>query len=52
MSNLRKLIGERIRITRKQRGLTQEELGERAQLKYSYIGAAERGTRNFLRTER
>jgi transcriptional regulator with XRE-family HTH domain len=47
LSNLRKLIGERIRMMRKQRGLTQEELGERVQLKYSYIGAAERGARNI-----
>lgn len=47
LGNLRKLIGERIRMARKQRGFTQEELGERAQLKYSYIGAVERGTRNI-----
>jgi len=47
LGNLRKLIGERVRMIRKQRGFTQEELGERAQLKYSYIGAVERGTRNI-----
>lgn len=47
MGSLRKLIGERVRMARKQKGFTQEELGERAQLKYSYIGAVERGTRNI-----
>ncbi|MCF6096443.1 helix-turn-helix domain-containing protein [Thermovorax subterraneus] len=36
-------IGNRIRRLRKQRNLTQEELGERAGLHYSYIGQVERG---------
>ena len=36
-------IGKRIRRLRKQRNLTQEELGERAGLHYSYIGQVERG---------
>ncbi|TYP49220.1 helix-turn-helix domain-containing protein [Thermosediminibacter litoriperuensis] len=36
-------IGKRIRQIRLQRDLTQEELGERANLHYSYIGQVERG---------
>jgi transcriptional regulator with XRE-family HTH domain len=47
MEILRKLIGERIRFIRKQKGLTQEELADKAQLMYQYIGAVERGTRNI-----
>ncbi|ADL08391.1 helix-turn-helix domain-containing protein [Thermosediminibacter oceani] len=38
-----KNIGKRIRQIRLQRDLTQEELGERANLHYSYIGQVERG---------
>ncbi|CAH1200490.1 hypothetical protein PAECIP111893_01396 [Paenibacillus plantiphilus] len=47
MTVLRKLIGEKVRFIRKQQGLTQEELAEKAQLMYQYIGAVERGTRNI-----
>ncbi|MFS0559060.1 helix-turn-helix domain-containing protein [Brevibacillus sp. 179-C9.3 HS] len=47
MSNFLKLIGEQIRMIRKQKGMTQEELGERAQLQSSYIGGIERGERNI-----
>jgi transcriptional regulator with XRE-family HTH domain len=47
LGNLRKLIGKRIRMIRKERGLSQEKLGELAQLKNSYIGDVERGTRNI-----
>ncbi|MDN5346504.1 MAG: hypothetical protein PWP65_68 [Clostridia bacterium] len=36
-------IGQKIRILRQRLGLTQEELGERTNLHYSYIGQLERG---------
>lgn len=36
-------VGTRIRSLRQQLGLTQEQLGERAELHYSYIGQVERG---------
>lgn len=47
MSNFIKLIGEQLRRIRKQKGMTQEELGELAQLQSSYIGGIERGERNI-----
>ena len=39
-------IGNKIRLTRKKLGLTQEELAERTDLHYSYIGQVERGDKN------
>lgn len=36
-------LGRRIRNRRRRLGLTQEELGERAGLHYSYVGQVERG---------
>lgn len=39
------LIGRRIKEARHKLGLTQEELGERARLHYSYIGQVERGNK-------
>ncbi|PPQ47521.1 transcriptional regulator [Paenibacillus peoriae] len=47
MTDLAELIGVRIRQVRKSRGLTQEQLGERAQLQSTYIGGVERGERNI-----
>lgn len=47
LSLLVNLIGEKIRNLRKINGITQEELGERAQLQHSYIGGVERGDRNI-----
>ena len=38
-------IGERIRQTRKERGLTQEQLAEACGLSTSFVGHIERGTR-------
>jgi transcriptional regulator with XRE-family HTH domain len=38
-------IGRRIKEARRKLGLTQEELGERAGLHYSYIGQVERGSK-------
>lgn len=47
MSDFLKLFGESVRLIRKQKGLTQEELAEKAGLQYTYIGGIERGERNI-----
>ncbi len=47
MSVLLQLVGEKIRIIRKTKGLTQEALGNKSQLSFSYISDVERGTRNI-----
>ncbi len=39
-------MGERIRALRKERGWSQEELGEKADLHHTYVGAVERGEKN------
>jgi transcriptional regulator with XRE-family HTH domain len=46
MHNFRKELGQRIRELRKTAGLTQEELGEKAELSYKFIGELERGQVN------
>jgi transcriptional regulator with XRE-family HTH domain len=46
MENVRKELGKRIRELRKIKGLTQEELGEKANLSYKFVGELERGTVN------
>jgi transcriptional regulator with XRE-family HTH domain len=46
MDNVRKELGARIRELRKTAGLTQEELGEKADLNYKFIGELERGQVN------
>lgn len=46
MDNVRVLVGERIRKLRKERGWSQEELGEKADLHHTYVGAVERGEKN------
>ncbi|WP_340400453.1 helix-turn-helix transcriptional regulator [Paenibacillus sp. FSL H8-0079] len=40
-------VGNRIRALRKQRGWTQEQLAEKANLNYSYLSSLERGGRNM-----
>lgn len=40
-------FGERVRAIRKKLGLSQEELAEKANLHYTYIGGVERGERNL-----
>jgi len=40
------LLGRRIRSLRKAKGLTQQQLGEQADLNYKYLGAVERGEEN------
>lgn len=44
--NIRQRVGKRIRIIRKARKLTQEQVGETAKLHYKYIGEVERGEVN------
>ncbi|XJZ27514.1 helix-turn-helix domain-containing protein [Bacillota bacterium Lsc_1132] len=46
MSDLPKLIGERIRNIRKEKGLSQEKLADIANLHTTYIGQLERGEKN------
>lgn len=41
-----KLVGQRIRSLRKERGMSQEQLGEKGGFHYSYIGQVERGEKN------
>ena len=41
-----KILGENIRILRTEKGLTQEQLAEIANMHRTYIGAIERGDRN------
>ncbi len=45
--SVRKELGKKIRFLRKERRLTQEELGERAGLSYKFIGEVERGAVNI-----
>lgn len=40
-------IGQKIREARKKMGLTQEELAEKADVHYTFLGAAERGETNL-----
>lgn len=46
VDDIKCLVGKRVRALRKERGLTQEGLGGRADLHYTYIGAVERGEKN------
>jgi len=39
-------FGKRLRLHRKQKGLTQQELGDRAGVSYKYLGEVERGEKN------
>ncbi|RJX35941.1 MAG: XRE family transcriptional regulator [Desulfarculus sp.] len=43
---MRKMLGRRVRDLRTSRGMTQEELGELANINYKYLGGIERGERN------
>ncbi|MGG2197544.1 helix-turn-helix domain-containing protein [Paenibacillus validus] len=47
MSELVKLVGVKIRLLRKERGLSQAELASMAGLQDTYLGGVERGTRNI-----
>ncbi len=46
MDNIRKAIGQRIKELRKEKGLTQEELGNICGLSYKFISDVERGKQN------
>jgi len=46
MKNIREKLGGRIRTLRKAKNLTQERLGEKADLSYKFIGEVERGQVN------
>ena len=46
MEDIKSLLGKRIRDLRKKRGLSQEELGWKSELHFTYIGAIERGEKN------
>lgn len=43
----RRIVGQKIRALRKQANLSQEELAEKADLSYKYVGEVERGTVNI-----
>ncbi|NRD78596.1 helix-turn-helix transcriptional regulator [Bacillus sp. BRMEA1] len=47
MSEIVKVIGERLRLFRKRLGLSQEELDDRVSLHFTYIGQIERGEKNL-----
>jgi transcriptional regulator with XRE-family HTH domain len=43
----RRIVGGKIRACRKQAGLSQEKLAEKADLSYKYLGEVERGCVNI-----
>ena len=45
--HVRKFLGQRLRALRKQRGLSQERLGDRAGLSGKFIGEVERGEKSI-----
>jgi transcriptional regulator with XRE-family HTH domain len=45
--HIRKFIGQRLRALRKERGLTQDKLGELASLSGKFIGEVERGQKSI-----
>ena len=47
MEDVKRLVGDRIRKLRKERGLSQEELGYKSDLHYTHIGAIERAEKNW-----
>lgn len=47
MAELRNFLGNRVRAIRNAKGLTQQNLADLSGLDYRYIGAIERGERNF-----
>jgi len=47
LEDVKKLVGDRIRQLRKEQGLSQEKLGDKADLHYTHIGSIERGEKNW-----
>lgn len=47
MDDIKRMVGERVRDLRKEKGLSQEGLGWKSNLHYTYIGAIERGEKNW-----
>ena len=47
VKHVRKFLGQRLRALRKQRGLSQERLGERSSLSGKFIGEVERGEKSI-----
>ena len=47
MADTKTLVGKRIRSLRKLNDLSQEQLGERANISAKYVGEVERGKANF-----
>jgi len=45
--HVRKFLGQRLRALRKQRGLSQERLGDRAGLSGKFVGEVERGEKSI-----
>ena len=46
MTDVKKLVGDRIRQLRKDKGLSQEKLGYESELHCTHIGSIERGQKN------
>jgi len=46
-SNLRRDVGARVRLLRRELGISQEELAARADLHRNFVGSIERGERNI-----
>jgi transcriptional regulator with XRE-family HTH domain len=46
MSDIKTEFGRHLRKLREERGLTQEELADRAGMHFTYVGQIERGIRN------
>lgn len=47
MIDVKKLVGDRIRQVRKEKGLSQEKLGYESELHCTHIGSIERGQKNW-----
>lgn len=47
MEDVKRLIGDRIRQLRKEKGLSQEKLGYESELHCTHIGSIERGQKNW-----
>jgi len=47
VTDVKRLIGDRIRQLRKEKGLSQEKLGYESELHCTHIGSIERGQKNF-----